>query len=88
MIPPTHEKIFRIKLFVATPLDDFRGINSVSIVVAILKMSIEPIPKKKLATSCVERQLTSQMLIRLDVFMIDLLVQPKKRPSAPSTHTR
>lgn len=49
---PTHEKIFRTKLFSATPDDDFFGINSVSIVVAMLKMSIEPAPKKKLAIIC------------------------------------
>lgn len=46
---PTHEKMLRMKLFSATPEDDFLGINSVSMVVAILKMSIEPMPKKKLA---------------------------------------
>lgn len=46
---PTQEKIFRTKLFNATPLEDFLGINSVSMVVTILKISIEPIPKKKLA---------------------------------------
>ena len=51
MIPPTHEKIFRMKLFVATPDDDFRGINSVNMVVAMPKTSIEPTPKKKLAMS-------------------------------------
>jgi hypothetical protein len=46
---PTQEKIFRMKLLRATPSEDFLGINSVNIVVTILKMSIEPIPKKKFA---------------------------------------
>lgn len=45
-IPPTHENMFLIKLLTATPEDDLRGMNSVSIVVAIEKMSIEPQPKK------------------------------------------
>jgi len=43
-IAPTHEKMFRIKLLTATPVDDFRGMNSVSIVVAIAKMIIDPMP--------------------------------------------
>lgn len=47
---PTHEKIFRMKLFRATPSEDFFGMNSVSMVVTMLKMSIDPMPKKKLAT--------------------------------------
>ena len=46
---PMQEKIFRTKLFRATPSDDFFGMNSVSIVVTILKMSMEPMPKKKFA---------------------------------------
>jgi hypothetical protein len=46
---PTQEKMFRMKLLRATPSEDFFGMNSVSMVVTILKMSIEPIPKKKLA---------------------------------------
>jgi hypothetical protein len=46
---PTQEKIFRTKLFRATPIDDFLGMNSVSMVVTMLKMIMEPIPKKKLA---------------------------------------
>lgn len=49
---PTHEKMFRTKLFSATPDEDFSGINSVSIVVDILKISMEPMPKKKLAIIC------------------------------------
>jgi hypothetical protein len=49
---PTHEKMFRTKLLSATPDDDFFGMNSVSIVVAMLKISIEPMPKKKLAIIC------------------------------------
>ena len=46
---PTQEKMFRMKLLRATPSEDFFGMNSVSMVVTILKMSMEPIPKKKLA---------------------------------------
>lgn len=46
---PTHEKIFRMKLFKATPEEERLGINSVSMVVIIPKMSMEPMPKKKLA---------------------------------------
>jgi hypothetical protein len=46
---PTQEKMFRTKLFRATPSEDFLGMNSVSIVVTMLKMSIDPTPKKKLA---------------------------------------
>lgn len=46
---PTQEKMFRMKLFRATPSEDFFGMNSVSIVTTILKMSMEPIPKKKFA---------------------------------------
>lgn len=41
---PTQEKMFRTKLLTATPLDDFLGMNSVNIVVAIANMSIEPTP--------------------------------------------
>lgn len=47
---PTQEKMFRMKLLRATPSEDFFGMNSVSMVVTMLKMSMEPIPKKKLAT--------------------------------------
>ena len=46
---PMHENMFLIKLFNATPVDDFLGMNSVNIVVAMLNMSIDPTPKKKLA---------------------------------------
>lgn len=46
---PTQEKIFRMKLFSATPSEDFFGMNSVNMVVTMLKMSMDPIPKKKLA---------------------------------------
>ena len=46
---PTHEKMFRIKLFSATPADAFCGINSVNIVVAMPNIIMEPTPKKKLA---------------------------------------
>lgn len=45
--PPTQEKILRTKLLTATPEADRLGMNSVSMVVAMLKMSMEPIPKKK-----------------------------------------
>ena len=41
---PTHEKMFRTKLLTATPFDDCLGMNSVSIVVAMAKISIDPIP--------------------------------------------
>lgn len=46
---PTQEKMLRTKLFAATPEEALRGINSVSIVVAMAKISMEPTPKKKLA---------------------------------------
>jgi hypothetical protein len=41
---PTQEKMFRTKLLTATPFDDCLGMNSVSIVVAMAKISIDPIP--------------------------------------------
>lgn len=47
---PTQEKMFRTKLLTATPLDDFWGMNSVSMVVAMAKINIDPMPKKKFAT--------------------------------------
>lgn len=47
--PPTHEKIFRRKLFTAMPVEALRGMNSVSIVVAMLKINMLPTPKKKFA---------------------------------------
>lgn len=37
-------------LFSATPFDAFFGMNSVSIVVAMLKIIMLPTPKKKFAT--------------------------------------
>jgi hypothetical protein len=46
---PTQEKMFRMKLLSATPSEDFLGMNSVNMVVTILKINIEPIPKKKFA---------------------------------------
>ena len=49
---PTQEKMFRMKLFSATPEEAFLGINSVNIVVAMLKISMDPIPKKKFAIIC------------------------------------
>ena len=48
---PAHEKMLRMKLLAATPEEARRGMNSVSIVVAMAKISIEPMPKKKLAIS-------------------------------------
>jgi hypothetical protein len=47
--PPTQEKIFLTKLFTATPEEARLGMNSVSMVVAMAKMSMLPTPKKKLA---------------------------------------
>ena len=47
--PPTQEKMLRMKLLTATPDEDRFGMNSVSIVVATLKMIIDPRPKKKFA---------------------------------------
>jgi hypothetical protein len=41
---PTQEKMFLTKLLTATPFDDCLGMNSVSIVVAMAKISIDPIP--------------------------------------------
>lgn len=41
---PTQENMFLTKLLTATPLDDCLGMNSVSIVVAMAKISIDPIP--------------------------------------------
>src|ERR1700709_1674230 len=46
---PTQEKMFRMKLFSATPDEDRLGMNSVSMVVTMPKMSMEPMPKKKFA---------------------------------------
>lgn len=45
--PAAQENKFRTKLFTATPAEDFWGMNSVSMVVAMLKMSMEPTPKMK-----------------------------------------
>jgi hypothetical protein len=41
---PTQERIFRQKLFKATPDDDFRGMNSVNMVVDMANISIDPSP--------------------------------------------
>ena len=49
---PTLEKMLRTKLLAATPEEARRGMNSVSMVVATAKMSMLPMPKKKLARSC------------------------------------
>lgn len=46
---PKNEKIFLTKLFNATPLLAFLGMNSVSMVVTDAKSSMLPMPKKKLA---------------------------------------
>lgn len=54
-IAPTHEKTLRMQLLSATPADALAGMNSVSIVVIMPKMSILPMPKKKLAMSWGER---------------------------------
>lgn len=51
IIPPTQLKIFRIKLFTATPELLFLGMNSVNIVVDKLNITMEPSPKKKFATA-------------------------------------
>lgn len=48
--PPTQEAMFLMKLFRATPAEERLGINSVNIVVDMLKINIDPTPKKKLAT--------------------------------------
>lgn len=50
-IPKTQEKIFLTKLLTAMPVDAFRGINSVNMVVDIAKMIIDPKPKKNNAIS-------------------------------------
>lgn len=42
--PPMQEKMFLTKLLTATPEEDLSGMNSVSIVVAIAKISMEPTP--------------------------------------------
>jgi hypothetical protein len=47
--PPTQEKMFLTKLLTAMPVDACLGINSVSMVVDMAKMIIEPMPKKKFA---------------------------------------
>ena len=49
-IPPTQLNIFLTKLLTATPLLLRFDKNSVSIVVEVAKIIIEPRPKKKLAT--------------------------------------
>ncbi len=41
---PTQERMFRQKLFKATPDDDLRGMNSVNIVVDMANISIDPTP--------------------------------------------
>jgi hypothetical protein len=50
--PPTHENMFLTKLLTAMPVEALRGMNSVSMVVAIPKMIMLPTPKKKLAMIC------------------------------------
>ena len=46
---PTQLNMFLTKLLIATPVDAFRGMNSVSIVVAMAKINIDPTPKMKFA---------------------------------------
>jgi len=41
---PTHDRMFRHRLFKATPEEERRGMNSVSIVVDMAKMIMEPRP--------------------------------------------
>lgn len=48
---PMQEKILRTKLLAATPAEAWRGMNSVSMVVAMPKMIMLPMPKKKFAMS-------------------------------------
>ena len=48
-IAPTHENKLRTKLLSATPAEDFRGRNSVSMVTETAKISMLPIPKAKFA---------------------------------------
>ncbi len=55
MIAPTQEQMLRTKLLAATPEEARLGMNSVSMVVAMAKMSMLPTPKKKLAMSCGSR---------------------------------
>lgn len=43
-MPPVQLKMLRMKLLRATPEEDRWGMNSVNIVVAIAKMSMEPMP--------------------------------------------
>lgn len=59
---PIQEKMLRMKLFSATPADVFFGMNSVNIVVAMLKISIDPMPKTKFPTICCTGQKISKPL--------------------------
>lgn len=52
-MPPTQLNMFLTKLFNATPLLLFFGMNSVNMVVLQLKMTILPMPKKKFATAAI-----------------------------------
>lgn len=64
-IAPTQPKRFRIIMARAIPLVDLLGMNSVSIVEVMAKMSIDPMPKKKVATIYVPY--VSFKLLRQDV---------------------
>ena len=86
---PTQEKMFRMKLFSATPSEDFLGMNSVSMVVTTLKMSTEPMPKKKLAI--IYNNKVSDLTLRVYKiigFSIDILGQARTPHFASPNHTR
>ena len=44
MIALTHDRLFRMRLFTATPMVEFFGVNSVSIVMVTLVRIIPPNP--------------------------------------------
>lgn len=44
MMPPMQEKMLRMKLLMATPEEERPGMNSVSMVVAMAKISMLPTP--------------------------------------------
>lgn len=53
IMPPTQEKMLRMKLLHAIPIEALPGRNSVSMVVAMAKTIMLPQPKKKLAIICI-----------------------------------
>lgn len=63
---PIQENMLRMKLFNATPADAFFGMNSVNIVVAMLKISIDPMPKKKFPSNCSTGQKVSNPIAVMD----------------------